>query len=527
MIKWLLKKFFIGLLIWLPIVLINFSSAFDYVVWNGISTQVLSEVWDLVSSPFSSSYDISITNQWHLLSSNGVVWRKMLYMNNNFIFMRGGNWVWYFYITNSFQGKPNEYFICDQLTWGSVPTNCSSVPIWDITYSVWASFLEQVKSNDLFFVWYERNYWNWSCSSYNQQSYNICISSSVYQKSYCWAVWVLDRSGCNVKAWLIQNYTSVLTWSYNLDNPSFDTINEAYLRNPPRNVWTWNNLITWDWYIDWYDFTAVNSGDYVLYYEEKWFNRSMCYIWTNDLITTRNTWENNSINFVSWSGLTIFDMYSQLFNTTDFSNGRVWDFINVWLFNYNSWFNWQNRFPDWQVKSNMYFSGINNFWTIMGPWLSNPFLSNLYAYYFLWSLVDYRPYLKINNSLFWEDLAVYCYYRLSDYSSSWFSYNVINDHSKNIDSNVSIYSRNEQLYRRQFSWLDTINSQSRHWTPLDYFDDSQGNYTDFESFFSDSFNRFKDTFGNGLDPSDFGVWILPWYIILFLLAIIFFRFLSH
>lgn len=338
-----------------------------------------------------------------------------------------------------------------------------------------------------------------------------------------------NKSYCS----FITNAPSNWTWELDLPKPNtsdladlwtaWDNLKSYYQSSPFSNVV--NIQVPVGSWVDWYNYNSTTTWDLIDYFE--WsdfykFTPDICYIWTRDLVSVYE----DRIPYYQWTWYTIFDFYWKLFNVNSFDITQVWSFINTRYINYSTWFLWLNRTANGDPLYNAYYTYWSWFWLDQWSWLTSPFTNNLAAFYFLWSTTyDLLPWLTTTP---WEEIATYCYKKLQTTkwtpSNDWSSYNINDNHNPAYDSNAWAYTERYKRYNINRSWADSIQSQSRDWTPLDYF---EGDWSfDFNWFFSNAFNKFKNTFWN-MSPSDFWVWALPWYIILFLIAIIFFRFLSH
>ena len=78
-----------------------------------------------------------------------------------------------------------------------------------------------------------------------------------------------------------------------------------------------NNQIDIIDFPDWYDYSTINSGDIVYYFENSplyRFDKNVCYVWTNDYSTLYSSWSTLGL-FKWWSWWSVFDLYwSQFWN---------------------------------------------------------------------------------------------------------------------------------------------------------------------------------------------------------------------
>ena len=362
-------------ILWLTFWL-SFSNAFDYKVWNTNDSWRIGSIVDWLSfSPYDDDYMFMVQSLWKLKTVYWTTNRNMLYLNNNFIFF-WNSWNPYFYLSNSKQGSVASYVMCDPLTSrNDIPTNCTR---WN-TNSL-SDFFQSINRNDYYFVAYDKQIWvpNYpNCSQTYEEAYTVCLSSSIKWYSACFYVanyhaWVV----CYVNVWLSENKEiTTLYGSIWLDNPTFSTVpgsslwNNSGIFNPSVYTWSDNN-----------NSTNISDNDYVKYYQENPnynFTADMCWIGTTDL--TSNYWSN--VAFHQWSWYTIFQFYSQLYwNTFKLSDVDTW--LNSWLVNFNTFFRWYNRYSDWTPYYVLRYNWIWNL-VIDKSNLTNPFIDNKIAYYFM------------------------------------------------------------------------------------------------------------------------------------------------
>lgn len=422
--------------------------------------------------------------------------------NRNVYFFAWYNWKPYMYsayvhdnaVSSSKQWFPTKMCITTPWSWNS----CS-----DFSYNI-DSFL-----NDNWFNKWYISYWN-GVSSYDY--FRICFSNDLTE--YCF------QSFAYSNWWWWYSYDkSLLSGSLNVLSYKPDDVNRISWSSSP--IYWWNVPIqTWPW-LDDYTYISVWTWDYVDYFEnELWFNYNMCFVWTTDLISLYE----DRIPYYQWTWYSIFDVYNKLFSTSNMKISKVWTFLNTWLINYRTWFLWENRDINNVPLYNASYSLVSGFQLEYGSWLVNPFLWNKAVYYFIPStLIDLN-----NSNVDWEQVAFYCYKKLvwewnySWWSNVWLNNNITDDHNKAYDNRTAVYKRNKNNSSVYFSWANIIESQSWDWTPLDYFEWEEN--LDFSSFFSNAFNKFRDNYWS-LSVSDSIVWVLPNYIVLFLLAVILFKFL--
>ena len=335
---------------------------------------------------------------------------------------------------------------------------------------------------------------------------NICIYNNWWWDFVCVDYWSYYTS---LTWWFL---TEEEIWSRAIRNPFWS----SSLPIPS----TWNNQV-WNWWeLDWVNYTVIDTWDIVYYFENNpyyRFDKWVCYVWTNDFNTLYLSWSTLWL-FRANSWWTIFDLFSSQFWNT-FTINQVWTFINARNLNYFTWFKWWNRDENNVPMFNAYYSINSWFYQDFSDDLIVPFIWNPIAFYFMW----YVSSLYWEYSTPWQAISTYCYYKLWLDKDSW-SMNITDDSDSSYWNNANDFINQRNKFYWLSSWSMNIQSQSWSWTILDYFTWWEDNY-DFNTFFSSSFNKFKNKIS--LNLSDLGAWFLPTWIIMFLIAIIFFRFLSH
>ena len=494
----MIKKRIIFLLLTLWVLVPSFSSAVN----------VRNDLWDYEDLWWNNNCTINDNYSFDCSESNNVIigtdsgWLKM----SSSYFWTTSWLATYIYRLN---GNSQQWYVSSFLfCWENSNPLQSCNSKHNITYE---EFLVYKDSNELKSrMWYSDQSTLWKA-----------WPSFIYDNSYILIAPQYNTNWTTSRHWWVNPYNFWLVWYWLQANRSSVVI----VRNPFPSVYEVpdnSEVIPID-SVDWYEYISITTWDSVLYFEDQlWYRKDMCFIWTRDLTSLYESW----IAYHQWTWYTIFDMYSRLFSVSSMSVKEVWIFINTWFRNYETWFQWLNRSISWTPLYNFVYSWPWNHYIDKSNNLSNPFLWNLSAYYFLWSTrSDFSNY----SDLDWEQLAYYCYKKLSYTSSSndWQNYSISDDHNKVYDQWVAVYVRNNRNYNWQFSWADSINSQSFHWTALDYFTWWEEDFSDFNSFFSKSFNKFASVFSNDITNYDLWLGVLPNFIILFMCAIIFFRFISH
>ena len=478
-------------------------------------------IWQNTTPPNDTNLSISVLPYWSFVSNSLWSWKPILAFINKalnttkwqYVYFMWIDWKLYFYssyiysssttLTWDRQGYVSLYRICDYI--GENTTSLSNCTQSNYDDQIVNDFLDTVKLWDYYAVWWKTN------STYYYYAW-FCASSSVYNKSICfwWDNWTYF--------WL--------TWSINIPSQTdfsdldwYDSQSPAVPISPTPTPW-WNNQV-WNWWeLDWVNYTVIDTWDIVYYFENNpyyRFDKWVCYVWTDDFNTLYSSWSTLWL-FRANSWWTIFDLFSSQFWNT-FTINQVWTFINAWNLNYFTWFKWWNRDENNVPMFNAYYSINSWFYQDFSDDLIVPFIWNPIAFYFM----GYVSSLYWEYSTPWQAISTYCYYKLWLDKDSW-SMNITDDSDSSYWNNANDFINQRNKFYWLSSWSMNIQSQSWSWTILDYFTWWQDNY-DFNTFFSSSFNKFKDKIS--LNLSDLGAWFLPTWIIMFLIAIIFFRFLSH
>ena len=325
--KWLLKSFFI---LWLILLPISFSSAFNYKTWNTTTSWRINSINDSFSfSPYNSDYMFMVERLWWLKTVYGLIKKNILYLNNNFIFF-WDNWNPYFYLSNNRQWVPAKFVLCDSFWIGELPQSCSRSLISD--YS--SSFFNSLTSSDRYFVSYEQQRWvpgYPSCNSDYEETYTVCFSSSLKSQSVCFYVanynpWVT----CNVSVWLSEGREiTTLQGSLWLDNPTYNTINGGdspwAVVVPDYSVWSWRQL---------------RNYEVLMWFEYMWLSKEYCYWWFDiDNIFLPSEQFSDFSGYSFWNGASIFDLYNSYWwglSMKSFLSNYYQSFLNAQLSNFHN-----------------------------------------------------------------------------------------------------------------------------------------------------------------------------------------------
>lgn len=510
----MIRKYILWLWIWL-LAFLWFTSANSFI-----------RVWDLGFYPnyYDSNYWNSVLKRWRLLSNYLWTSKEMFaFWNKNFVFWN--NWQLYLYDflpatercwSHLVQWYFNMVRSCPVInnTWDFNIWNCGE---WS-SYSseiVW-NFLKTLKQWDWFY--YDRSWSNeWYCRGFRYNTY-ICFSSSEIWNTLCFYVnhspewssttpqpfyWLWESLWFNdwLTYWLISN-------SY-LEVPPLYTNNIDWSSNTSENIsLSWNLL--YNKCTNWYVINKIRS----VYWSE--IDR-VCYAWTIDtwLITSENVDQINSIFHWTPKQWLDFKMLYQLTNN--------WESRNNWfrsnedaMLRFKQWRVWVNPFIWSPIALYSYFDILFNNWNLWrtsfddGPdWMGPYFILNYCK----------LSYTDLDSEYKWSYFSSYC----SDlsYSDPW----QINDEWTNtwswqVENDDEVLPPWFDNWNNNVTWSWTAVSVDWSWV-LSWWNNQ--NY-DWITFINDMYQKLQQNF---LKPYNNVTWIIPWYILVFLFALILFRFLQH
>lgn len=496
----MIKKFLLWL--WISFLsFVGFSSAWKFqIIWL-----------DWSSSIYDTWYDITFLKWWWVLSS--FIWqsRSVLAFTERAFFWWSVNWKPY-YFDNSYQGYFWEYRLCDYFS------DTTSQVSWCVKYEmtwdykeVFINFFKWVNQWDVAFYDYEKmDLW----SSYYDNTVQVCFSSSQWNRSLCFR----QHSCYNWRWCSAYNYWSLVN-SENLPNSlTYWSIKQSWLWYAPGQAW-----YDWWWNIDWSSNTSVNvSLTWNLLYNTctKWyviskvryiywnFIDNVCYAWSNSTwyVTDDMSW----FFPVPWYWLSYLDLYN---DTSD------------WM----SWATWFRNYEDEMLRYKSWRLPVN-------PFLSRPiplysYFDLLYDNWFLWQNSDDRfdwmvwPYFIYN----------YCKILLdNDYDSdyNWTFFKSACDDLNYLDSSTintwEIWSVwDPEIIPPFFDWWNSSVNSSWSIISVDWswvLSGSTNQNFDWKNFINNFYQKLQSVFQK---PYNNFVWIIPGYIVVFLLALILFRFLSR
>lgn len=508
MIKKIFKSFFILWLIW--IWLINsFVRAYQDNCdnWDRVSLGWwIHPVWSVYQSSNSSSFNLWFLNKGTVLTQSLWFWKKVFSPEDNVLFWWNTSWMPYMYFKWLYQWIPNNYYVCDEITWWTVQRvyNCSRNNLTIDSLSILSSFFSTINSSVDYWWYYTKE------DTYHRY-FNVCVSSSELWHSLCFVFYTCTynsscpSSNCLLHDW--QGYT----------NLTFSSIPDSIIWDSPwLSSWWWDwwdpwDIEIWDWWIWLFsDQSAIN------YFEKNyWRDERICYVWVDnytDLYWTR-------VSFEEWSWLNIFQVFSWLYWNTDLNKVYVW--LNSRLINYNQW---SVRMSDW--LSPLYLASYNS-WTnkvniYYDDLTTSPFINNPVAVYFMANYI----YDRSPSYSMWSEVVSYCNLKIN-----WWSFEEIIDES--VKNNITNYTEQSNIN----VWLnsDWTSKEIDRYTVLVWTWDFWSGFDvsweilqyswdiDLKWFFDNAINEMQSVIGDVNNPL---TWVLPQYIIFALLLVILFKILK-
>ena len=503
MIKWgfflkLLKQLFIISLISCFTLLVNSFVSAQSLLWN------IQQIWQTFWSFYNNDYEIQVNWKWNLLTQYLWDWKKLLYFQNWTYFFRSTQndskpyisvsaYNWQYNKRNQWYVK--YYFLCDYISdWSVVnPSNCVRHNIDDWEFPWVAQRLLNSLSNWWYFYYNYYDFYVRSSSSPDYWGLDICFSSTEFDKSLCFYWWLTySQAYCetyyNNTLWkLFQNGWSWCTTTQSLDNSlnldyRFDNISQSILWNSPAGAWNWwwwtafipstwsrlwGRLITSSWY---------TNNQMIEAYECVWLQPALCY-WgfpINDIFQPSETFEDFTW-YVAWQGATIFDLYNRY--SSSFSN--INQFLNTVL----------TRYQNWQINS---FKTEPKALLMLGSQMNVAWFKTSY-------------------------ISTYCDLLLNKNNNSTYTWNSVDDlraqscyRSQHINDSLKTSDWSDIVWQGSDIWIFWS------WENVDF---------DPETFFSNMMSKIESWLDSVSTWTAVGV--IPWYIVLFTLALIFIRMISH
>lgn len=448
---------------------------------NALTLQNSNNNWEL--SPYDSNIQRVVSPYWWIASRR--IWynsKMMLYVADNdnwraFMFRdinhRPYMYVWigpWQYQSSYFYNEWEilDYQICDELiSSSSVPENCVSYSVNSSSDEVFENFNTNTTLEDYYYINLTRGF----DSSAARWTFTVCFSNHSLWKSICY-----NASTCvkHYNYWTCPSDWITLFSIYNFDwQPSFDTFPTSLLNFPP-SAWGSSDVIN-----------PIESAQNIYdNYKRLWYSDVLCYWWfaLDDVFSSQNS----SLTWINiWSGVSIFDLYNSFpYDVYDWSELTFSQWYDSWDFEY--WF-----FKDYHDSSE--FEYYN--------WKSRGFVGAFLVkdYFFKWDNFD------------------------SSVLKSFCEFSFANDTLINKDSSpIDVVS--SSLYESQLMKIiwDVWIILPSDWSALDYIYNlvNYNWYTWFNDV-SDLWNAWYNLFNRFRLVHSWNSWILPNYIIVWFLAILF------
>lgn len=390
--------------------------------------------------------------------------KPVTYINSNLNVEYAFYWdqYWYLHFFANQQNWKSDYIINSYIL-----TNWS----WNDRELSQSEFINYVNNNSVykvdFYFWYscQNSYNNWTTFSIHFDNWNY-----IY---FAWGVCQWNNLYVTPWGWPKQSPTNwTIAWLFSFSSPFW---------NKSSSEW-WSVSVWWD-VVYW---NCTNWQALQWYRNSLWIDDYVCYWWLDSF--DFYTWD---YLVTPWKWLTVFDLYE-------------YD-------NFNGFYSW---FNDWlQTRSYNYTQYIN--WNSNTTFDSDPAVFKTYfwiLYRTFWPAREIHDYcrLLINSDLNWN---------LRD--NSYIPSSVKNELCENIVNNNNVVnpwqSSNESwtVVSSDWSWIWNSNvswSNLSWWTPV----------YDWTNFINTYFNKLK---WNSSNPYWTWNWIIPWYIIVALMGVFFFKFL--
>lgn len=490
----------------------------SYVLADASSYQL---IWlDSSPSAVNSSYNVTFL-KWGGLLSN-FLWqsKSVLALDTSALFWRTPDWLPYYYWhgRTDIQWYFPNYYVCNSLTswWNyQAPENCTVNSLDESNIYLLKSFFQSVNAWDVVYYLYTDNWgvgWWW-------YGFEVCFNSSVLWNSICFKTMSNYNRPCVDEGWgcLVNS-----RWYTNL---TFANLPYSEIWYAPWQAWYW-----WGWNIEWSSNTSENVN----------------MTWNLLFNACSNWYVINQIRNVYWSDIDVV-CYAWSTNTWEvYSDIDPWSWIPKLWFNFkeiynltSDWMSWSNWFRGYEDEMLRWKQG--RVWT--NPFVGRPvalysYFSLLFDYWFLgwWSSVDWPTwmwpyfilnycklsYTDLNAPYEWTYFKTYCS-DLNNSSNNWWSYNTWDIWSVDWDWEVlppwfDDWGWWNDDWTVTSSW--TVVSVDWSWT-LSWNTNQNFDWTNFINSF------YQKLQANFQKPTNNLVWIIPNYILVFMFALILFRFLSH
>lgn len=501
----------------------------------------LQTVWlQEAESIYDANYTLSFLRRWAVLSKYLWQAKSVLALKSDVLFWWMWDWYPYFYAPNK-QGYFSEYCSCDPFNNDTVsPSNCSCLPLDENSKWILNSYFSQLTDWDYAYYDYRpRSYW-WTSCSYDQYWVQICFSANSVWRSLCFK----DASCYNWCQWwnnVCNNFCNNFNgcW-WGLKNSAwYSNLNFANL--PYNDIWLapWQAWYDWGWNIDWsssvWDNTTLSwnlmystcTNWYVVSQVSSWYwwINNVCYAWTTQ------TWIiNDYVAFTPVSQwLNFKEVYEWSLNITiNWANPYYDSYLNwfqTWLWAMQKYKLWQVSFEvfKWQPVylyayfNRLYENGVMN-WSFDAYNIANfcklALFSDLTQQYKWTYFSDVCSDLNYNSWNWWT-------------VTTWEVWSIDNDNQEIIPWWSSIWWWGWWWGVWWWGWWSSSSTSSWNIVSVDWSWTLSGNTNqnfDWTTFINDFYQKLQSNFQK---PYNWLVWIVPTYILVFLVALILFRFLSH
>lgn len=462
--KLLKQSFFIWLISFFGLLGSSFVNAWDFY-----------KIWTSVDSPSSSSSNISmsILPYWSFISNLLWNWKPILAFQSRiltsnkwqYVYYMWINWKLYYYVSRYSSSSASSP--TNKQWFATVFSICNEITENTSSLSSCTTnvYSESTVNDFLTKVSINDYFWlNWSDSTL----WSFCFSSSELWKSLCFLGSSLTISN--------------LTWSLNIPSQTpFDDIDLYDSQSPavpisPSNPWgqvwtpwTWSRL-SWRLVVNsWY-----TNSDMIKWFECVGLQPALCYWWFDiDNIFDPSEQYEDFTWYRAGQGATIFEIY----NLYSWNFSSLNQFLNTVL----------TRYQNWQINS---------------------FKTEPKALLMLWA--------QMNTAWFKTSYIVnYCNLLLNENNNDIYSWNSVDD------LRVQSCLRSQKIWDSLKEWVQDIWFQTTTWWVFSWWD------IDFDpdTFFS----NIMDTIDRNLNQnlSWWVVGLLPWYIVVVFLGLVFIRLITH
>lgn len=480
----MIKKIFISLLavFWLWI-----SYSFAIVTWEVVNN------WSSINSMYDRNYNIMVNNRWLLYTTyQWMNWKQVLMFYKWNYFTWTFQWLPYISINlysddNQFQWVVSNFLLCDELNQWDLPTNCAG---YDYLTQSWYA-LNIIKNSNKRFYWtyYQDRWWadatKWPIFCFSSSEFELSACFYWCFHANCWSYWdhiwwFSPYRNLWENLWLgldLANIDQSKLWSYPWAFVWWDTVWSTDVN--------YNTSISWD-----YTYWTCTYKEIIDYAEYYWYNEYLCYAWSSD----RNNYDpTQTYQFIPWTWVDLPTLYNY---TKDWKS--LFDWFKYWRWMYN-WSTWNVDNALWQqqpVVLRLRFYAFATYW-----WDTLWWIEAVHEYCLMKKMVTGDA---LNWKYTWTKFKNTCW-AIVEQKANW---TYLNDSS----------------YSWSLSWSSVDVPVSVNW--LWVWNLSWWNVSDPLSFLQNFFNQLKTS----LNTNSFWntwEWFIPWYIIIALLWLIIFRFLSH